>query len=117
MKRFKIGMYGGKFFPFHKGHLYCVETAAKKCEKLYVILFHGSTQELEILKQKPNEKYLQVEDRIKHLKNGCKHLQIADYRRFPYGSTHKLCRQHFHWSRFFIYIRRSLQICARIQAV
>ena len=75
MKRFKIGMYGGKFFPFHKGHLYCVETAAKKCEKLYVILFHGSTQELEILKQKPNEKYLQVEDRIKHLKNGCKHLK------------------------------------------
>ena len=38
MERFKRGMYGGKFFPFHKGHLYCVETAAKKCEKLYVIL-------------------------------------------------------------------------------
>lgn len=74
MKKYKVGMYGGKFMPFHKGHLHCVEEAAKLCEKLYVILFHGGNQELEILEQRPNEKFLQFEDRLEHVKNGCKHL-------------------------------------------
>ncbi len=27
MRSYKIGMYGGKFLPFHKGHRYCVEFA------------------------------------------------------------------------------------------
>ena len=35
-KKYKVGMYGGKFMPFHKGHMYCVEKAASMCEKLYV---------------------------------------------------------------------------------
>lgn len=76
-KKYKVGMYGGKFMPFHKGHLYCVETAAKQCDKLYVILFHGGEQELKILKERPNEKFLEVEDRIKHVIEGCKHVKNA----------------------------------------
>ena len=76
-KKFKIGMYGGKFMPFHKGHLYCVETAAKQCEKLYVILFHGNSKELEILKERPNEKFLTFEDRIEHTKKACQHVKNA----------------------------------------
>ena len=60
--------------PFHRGHLYCIETAAKQCKKLYVILFHGGAQELEILKDRPNEEFLTVEDRLKHVKEGCKHI-------------------------------------------
>ena len=76
-KKYKVGMYGGKFMPFHKGHLYCVEEAAKQCEKLYVILFHGGEQELQILKERPNEKFLTVEDRLKHVKKGCKHVKNA----------------------------------------
>ena len=39
MKHFESGMYGGKFFPFHKGHLMCIDRAANMCDKLYVILF------------------------------------------------------------------------------
>ncbi len=74
-KKYKVGMYGGKFMPFHKGHLYCVEEAAKQCEKLYVILFHGGEQEVKILKERPNEKFLTFEDRIKHVKEGCKHIK------------------------------------------
>ena len=58
MKKFKAGMYGGKFMPFHKGHLYCVEQASKMCEKLYVILFVGGEQEIKILKKR-HEKWLQ----------------------------------------------------------
>ena len=29
MKQYKIGVYGGKFLPFHKGHKYCVDIAAR----------------------------------------------------------------------------------------
>lgn len=76
-KKYKVGMYGGKFMPFHKGHLYCVEKAAKQCEKLYVILFHGGEQELKILKERSNEKFLTVEDRKKHVIEGCKHVKNA----------------------------------------
>lgn len=62
--KYKIGMYGGKFMPFHKGHRYCVETAAKECEKVYVILFYGGNDEIEILKTN-HSKYLSVETRKK----------------------------------------------------
>ena len=49
MKKYKIGMYGGKFMPFHIGHLHCIEEAAKQCDTLYVLIFHGGDQELQIL--------------------------------------------------------------------
>lgn len=38
-KRYKAGMYGGKFFPFHEGHLMCILHAAVMCDRLHVILF------------------------------------------------------------------------------
>ena len=62
--KYKIGFYGGKFMPFHKGHRYCVETAASECEKVYVILFYGGNDEIEILK-KNHSKYLSVDERKK----------------------------------------------------
>jgi len=68
MKKYKIGMYGGKFMPFHRGHNYCIETAIKECELVYVILFYGGADEMNILKNN-KEEYLSVEDRIKHIKN------------------------------------------------
>ena len=34
-----VGFFGGKFIPFHKGHMYCVDFASKICDKVYVILF------------------------------------------------------------------------------
>ena len=45
IKKYKTGMYGGKFLPFHLGHRYCVETAAKECETVYVIMFCGGVDE------------------------------------------------------------------------
>jgi HTH-type transcriptional repressor of NAD biosynthesis genes len=63
MKQFKIGMYGGKFLPFHKGHKYCIETAALECETVYVILFWGGADEEKIIREQP-EKWLSVEERI-----------------------------------------------------
>ncbi len=70
MKKYKIGMYGGKFLPFHKGHRFCVETAALECEIVYVILFFGGMEEEEILKLYP-EKYLSVQERIRQMNKIC----------------------------------------------
>ena len=67
MKKYEIGMYGGKFMPFHKGHNYCIEVASSECKKLHVIMFYGGDDELNILKTN-KEKYLTVESRIDHLK-------------------------------------------------
>ena len=49
MTRGKIGFYGGKFFPMHKGHLYCIDTAANMCDRLTVILFVNGDGELKVL--------------------------------------------------------------------
>ena len=68
MKKYQIGMYGGKFMPFHKGHKYCIDVACSECEKVYVILFYGGSDEMKILNEN-HELYLTVEDRVKHLKN------------------------------------------------
>ena len=71
MKKYKIGMYGGKFMPLHKGHNYCIETASKECEKVYVILFFGGADEEEVLKNN-KEEYLGVDVRKEHVINICK---------------------------------------------
>ncbi len=70
MKRYKIGMYGGKFLPFHKGHRFCVETAALECEIVYVILFWGGADEEKILKEQP-EIWLSVEERTRQMNKIC----------------------------------------------
>ena len=45
-----IGFFGGKFMPMHKGHLYCIDTAARQCDKVVVILFTGGDDEQRILR-------------------------------------------------------------------
>jgi HTH-type transcriptional repressor of NAD biosynthesis genes len=79
MKKYKIGMYGGKFMPLHKGHNYCIETASKECEKVYVIFFHSSADEEKILRTYKT-KYLSVEDRVKHIENICKNYKNTELR-------------------------------------
>ena len=77
MKKYKVGMYGGKFMPMHKGHEYCVELAAKECETVYVILFYGGEEEERILGEMP-EDWLSVEARKAQLKRVCeKYSSIA----------------------------------------
>mgnify|MGYP002856505526 CR=1 FL=1 len=76
MKKYGIGMYGGKFMPLHKGHNYCIETAVKECKIVYVILFYGGADELKILENN-KEDYLTVEDRKEHIENICKKYKNA----------------------------------------
>ena len=44
------GFFGGKFMPLHKGHLYCIDTAAQQCDKVIVVMFINGDEELEIMK-------------------------------------------------------------------
>lgn len=71
MKPYKIGMYGGKFLPFHKGHRFCIQTAAMECETVYVILFYGGADEEIILKEHPEE-WLSVDARKQQIGFLCK---------------------------------------------
>lgn len=45
MNKEKIGFYGGKFFPLHKGHLDLMIKASCMVDKLYVIMFHDEQSE------------------------------------------------------------------------
>lgn len=47
-KLFRIGMYGGKFLPFHKGHAHCIDVASSECDILYVVLFYDLTETFKI---------------------------------------------------------------------
>ena len=76
MKKYKIGMYGGKFLPLHKGHNYCIEVASNECEKVYVILFYGGSDEMKVL-EKDNSEYLSVIKRTEHMLNICKNYNNA----------------------------------------
>ena len=79
MYKYEIGMYGGKFMPLHKGHNYCIETAAKECKKLYVIMFYGGKEE-EIILRRNKEKFLTVKSRKKSLIRACKkHKNVVPY--------------------------------------
>ena len=63
-KKYKVGMYGGKFMPMHKGHLKCLDTAARECELVHLIIFINGIQEEEIKKQYPEDKDLQIAERV-----------------------------------------------------
>ena len=45
------GFYGGKFLPFHRGHLHCILEASSRVDELHVILFHSGKEEREALEQ------------------------------------------------------------------
>lgn len=49
------GFYGGKFLPMHKGHLYCIDTAARQCGHVTVLMFVGGDDELRICSQPHSE--------------------------------------------------------------
>ena len=65
-----IGFYGGKFLPMHKGHLYCIDTAAKQCDQVIVIMFVNGDDELRVLKTN-HDKELSVESRTEQVQRVC----------------------------------------------
>lgn len=61
---YKNGMYGGKFMPFHTGHLSCIAKASQECEVANLILFYNGAQEQSILAT-DNREFLTFESRKK----------------------------------------------------
>ena len=64
--------------PFHKGHLYCVETAAKLCDKVYVILFDSPEQRILEFGTKIDE-ILTIPAREKQIKESIAKFKNVEY--------------------------------------
>ena len=58
-RRYAVGMYGGKFLPYHRGHFYCLEVASKMCGKVWQVLTAGGVEEEAFLRNaSPEEREL-----------------------------------------------------------
>lgn len=73
-----VGFYGGKFLPMHKGHLYCIDTASKKCDKVVVLMFINGDDELKVIKDN-HDKMLSLEERTKQLERVCSLYDNVEY--------------------------------------
>ena len=74
------GFYGGKFFPMHKGHLYCIDTAAKQCDHVTVIMFINGEDEVRVLKETGGtDKTLDVNYRTEQVKRVCNLYDNVDF--------------------------------------
>ena len=74
------GFYGGKFLPMHKGHLYCIDTAANQCDHVVVIMFINGDDELKVLeKSDPNDTTLKVEFRADQVRKVCSLYQNVEF--------------------------------------
>lgn len=66
--KMKVGMYGGKFCPMHKGHLSVIQTALDMVDVLHVFLFINGDDEKHIEKAwytDPQFRFLQVKRAIR----------------------------------------------------
>ena len=73
-----IGFYGGKFLPMHKGHLYCIDVAAQKCDLVIVIMFINIAEELKV-SETHSDKLLMVKSRIKQMERVCSLYPNVEY--------------------------------------
>ena len=64
------GFYGGKFLPMHKGHLYCIDTAARQCGHVTVIMFINGADEMRICAENHAE-MLNPDKRIRQMQRVC----------------------------------------------
>ncbi|MBD7908546.1 multifunctional transcriptional regulator/nicotinamide-nucleotide adenylyltransferase/ribosylnicotinamide kinase NadR [Sporosarcina gallistercoris] len=50
MEERTVGHYGGKFIPFHKGHLYSITKAASQVDHLYVVVSYDESRDRKLCK-------------------------------------------------------------------
>lgn len=80
MSKYRHGMYGGKFLPFHQGHQYCIDVARKMCEQLTVILFINGDDEVRVSHEDTtiSKAELSVQNRIKEVRKYIKQFDNVD---------------------------------------
>lgn len=64
-----VGFIGGKFLPFHLGHMYAIVSASNFVDKLYVVLSHAEKRDRELC-ARDRVKYMPKETRLSWL-GGC----------------------------------------------
>lgn len=69
----KVGMYGGKFLPFHMGHAYALTKAACMVDELYVVLSYSKSRDANLCKGNIKEIPFQV--RLKWLHQFTKDME------------------------------------------
>ncbi|WP_253271204.1 multifunctional transcriptional regulator/nicotinamide-nucleotide adenylyltransferase/ribosylnicotinamide kinase NadR [Sporosarcina sp. D27] len=50
MEELTVGHYGGKFIPFHKGHLYAITKAAAQVDQLFVVVSYDENRDRKLCK-------------------------------------------------------------------
>jgi hypothetical protein len=50
-KQYKTGIYIGKFFPLHLGHISTINMINSVCEKVYVIFYNDKNAEIKLIRQ------------------------------------------------------------------
>ena len=75
-KLYRVGYFGGKFLPFHRGHGHCIEVASEQCDKVHVVLFYGGYDEEKALEKLTEEekRELTLEKRFERVKDFCYNL-------------------------------------------
>jgi len=71
------GFYGGKFLPMHIGHHYCIDTAARQCDHVVVIMFVNGDDEINVVAEN-NSPELKVSSRFKQVDKICKLYDNVD---------------------------------------
>ncbi|MEC1177513.1 multifunctional transcriptional regulator/nicotinamide-nucleotide adenylyltransferase/ribosylnicotinamide kinase NadR [Metasolibacillus meyeri] len=74
----KVGFYGGKFMPFHQGHLYSTLKASAMVDKLYVIVLYDEERDRKLCEQ-GNMPYMPYKERalwISQETRDCPNIEI-----------------------------------------
>jgi HTH-type transcriptional repressor of NAD biosynthesis genes len=61
-----VGFLGGKFLPFHLGHMYAILTASNKVDELYVVLSSSKNRDRELC-ERDGMKYISADVRLSWL--------------------------------------------------
>jgi len=77
MENETIGFIGGKFLPFHLGHVYAIIAASNQVDKLYVILSSSKNRDREIC-ERDGIKYMSAEVRLSWLGESLNNLDNVE---------------------------------------
>lgn len=81
-KPFRTGMFAGKFMPYHRGHLYCLETASLMCDTVYQILMANCVEEEQIMKALPPTEQLALSPERRYARMQAAGKRLGNVRTF-----------------------------------